>query len=101
MVSEFGATLGCKGCLVIGQPYTEECWAKITTCMENDPAHAILLEDHLIRRTEFANTEPKLLLQVREERNVHTEMRMGRHKNLHTPEELRAARVELMWICDQ
>ena len=25
MVSEFGATLGCKGCLVIGQTRTEEC----------------------------------------------------------------------------
>ena len=25
MVSEFGATLGCNGCLVIGQPHTEEC----------------------------------------------------------------------------
>ena len=23
MVSEFGATLGCKGCEVIGQPHTE------------------------------------------------------------------------------
>ena len=31
MVSEFGATLGCKGCLVIGQPHTEECGARITT----------------------------------------------------------------------
>ena len=25
MVSEFGATLGCTGCVVIGQPHTEEC----------------------------------------------------------------------------
>ena len=25
MASEFGATLGCKGCLVIGQLHTEEC----------------------------------------------------------------------------
>ena len=25
MVSELGATLGCKGCLVIGQPHSEEC----------------------------------------------------------------------------
>ena len=30
-VSEFGATLGCKGCSVIGQPQTEECRARITT----------------------------------------------------------------------
>ena len=27
MVSEFGATLGCRGCLMIGQPHTEECRA--------------------------------------------------------------------------
>ena len=31
MVSEFGAALGCKGCLVIGQPHTEECRARITS----------------------------------------------------------------------
>ena len=30
MVSEFGGTLGCKGCLMIGQPRTEECRARIT-----------------------------------------------------------------------
>ena len=58
-VSEFGATSGCKGCLVIGQPHTEECRARITTCMENDPAHAKRLEDTLIRRYEFANPEPE------------------------------------------
>ena len=52
MVPEFGATLGCKGCLVIGQ-------ARITTCMENDPAHAKRFEDNLIRRNDFANPEPE------------------------------------------
>ena len=57
MVSEFGATLGCKGCLVIGQPHTEECRARIITRMENDPAHAKRLEDNLLRRAEFANPE--------------------------------------------
>ena len=35
MLSEFGATLGCRGCLVIGQPHTEECRARITARMEN------------------------------------------------------------------
>ena len=55
MVSE----LGTNGCLVIGQPHTEECRARITTCMENDPAHAKRLEDNLIRRNEFANPEPE------------------------------------------
>ena len=38
MVSEFGATSGCKGYLEIGQPHTEECRAKITAKMERDPA---------------------------------------------------------------
>ena len=59
MVSEFGATLGCKGCLVIGQPHTEECRARITKYMENGLAHAKRLEDNLIRRNEFANPEPE------------------------------------------
>ena len=62
MVSEFGATLGCKGCLVIGQPHTEECRARITACVENDPAQAKRLEDNLTRRTEFANPEPEVLV---------------------------------------
>ncbi len=29
MVGEFGATLGCRGCLEIGVPHTEECRARI------------------------------------------------------------------------
>ena len=56
MVSGFGATLGCKGGLVIGQT---QCQARITTCVENDPAHANRLEDNLIRRNRFANQEPE------------------------------------------
>ena len=60
MEYEFGATLGCKGCLVIGQPRTEECRARITTRMENDLEHAKRLEDDLTRRTEFANPEPEV-----------------------------------------
>ena len=59
MVSKFGATLVCRGCLVIGHPHTEECRARITTCMENDPAHAKSLEDSLLRGNEFANPEPE------------------------------------------
>ena len=59
MLSEFGATLGCKGCLVIGQPHTEECRARIASCTKNDPAHAKRLEDRWIRRNEFANLEPE------------------------------------------
>ena len=59
MVSEFGATLGCKGCLMIGQPHTEECRARISTCMENDPAHAKRHDDNPTRRNEFANLEPE------------------------------------------
>ena len=45
MVSEFGVTLGCKGCLVIGQPHTEECRARVAARMENDPVHAKRLEE--------------------------------------------------------
>ena len=55
--SEFGATLGCRGCLVIKQPHTEEGRAKITAQMENDPVHAKRLEDNLNRRNDFANLE--------------------------------------------
>ena len=57
--TEFGATLGCKGCLVIGKCHTEECRARITVRMENDLAHAKRLEDKLTRRTEYANLEPE------------------------------------------
>ena len=39
MVTEFGATLRCRGCLEIGQPHTEECRARATTMMEQDPAY--------------------------------------------------------------
>ena len=53
--SESGATLGCRGCLVIGQLHTEECRGKSTARMENDPVHAKRLEDNLNRRDEFAN----------------------------------------------
>ena len=56
MVSEFGATLGCKGCLVIGQPHTEECRGRITTRMEHDSAHGKRPEDNLTRRSEFAKS---------------------------------------------
>ena len=88
--------MGCKGCLVIGQPRTEECRAKITTRMENDPAHAKRLEDNLTRRTAFA-TKTGGCCVIRTDATVH----VGRHKNLQTPEELRAARLEPMWICDR
>ena len=50
MVSEFGATLGWRRCLVIGQLHTEECRARITARMENDLVHAKRLEDNLNRR---------------------------------------------------
>ena len=60
MVSEFGATLGCKGCLLLGQPHTEESRARITARMESDPALAKRLEDNLARRVAFAKLEWKL-----------------------------------------
>ena len=65
--------------------------------MENDPAHAKRLEDNLTRRAEFANPE---LEAEQMRRNVHFKTRLGRHKNLQTQEELRAAWLELVWICD-
>ena len=57
MVSEFGAALGCKGRLMIGQPHTKKCRARITALMETDPVHARRLEDNLSRRNECANRE--------------------------------------------
>ena len=57
MVSESGATLGCKGCFMIGQPHTEECRTRITARMEGDPVLAKRLEDSLNRRNERANPE--------------------------------------------
>ena len=57
MVSDFGATLGCRSCLAIRQLHTEECRARITERIENDLAHAKRLEDNLNRRNEVANLE--------------------------------------------
>ena len=42
---------------MIGQSHTEECRARITARMENDPAHAKRHEDNQNRRNEFANPE--------------------------------------------
>ena len=60
MVSEFGATSGCKGCVVIGQLHTEECRARIATLTENDLARPQCLEDNLTRPTEFASPKSKV-----------------------------------------
>ena len=84
MVSIFGVTLGCRGCLVIGQPHTEECRARITARMENDLVHAERLEDNLNRRNEFANPETSVA--------VPSEGRTGatkraRQDELETPQE--------------
>ena len=82
MVCEFGATLGCKGWLVIGQH------------------GGVLGQDHhtdgersCTRETSGDRNSPiqsrKLLRQVRAEqtrRNVLVKTRSGRHKNLQTPE---------------
>ena len=40
MVDEFGATLGCRGCLEIGVPHTEECRVRLTKRLESAPEHA-------------------------------------------------------------
>ena len=47
----------CKGCLMIRQPNTTVCRARIATRMENDPAHAKRLEEKPTKRVEFANPE--------------------------------------------
>ena len=86
MVSEFAATLGCKDYLEIGQPHSEECRARITTCMENDLVHANRLGDNLISRNEFANLErlPRQMQAEQMRRNFHAETRLSRQKNLRT-----------------
>ena len=84
MVSEFGATLGCRGCLVIGQPYTEECRARITARMETDLANAKRLEDNLNRRNEFAN--PETTVAVPSECRTDATKR-ARQDELETPQE--------------
>ena len=105
MVSEFGATLGCRGRLVIGQPHTEECRARITARMENDPVHAKRLEDNLNRRNEFAKPETTVAVPsegrtdaTKRARQVKTNWK--RHKNPRTLEELQAVQLELMWTCE-
>ena len=77
MVSEFGATLGCKGCLVIGQPHTEECRDRITARIENDLVHAKRLEDNLNRRNEFANPETAVAVPIEGTTDVTKSARQG------------------------
>ena len=77
MVCEFGATLGCKGCLVIGQPHTAECRARITARMENDPVHAKRLEENLNRRNEFANPETTVAVPIEGATHVTKRARQG------------------------
>ena len=84
MVTEFGATLGCRGCLVIGQPHTEECRARIAAPMENDPVHAKRLEDNLNRRNEFVN--PETTVAVPSEGRTGATKR-ARQDELETPQE--------------
>ena len=57
IVSEIGATLGCKGCLLVGQPHTKDCRARIIARMENHLALAKRLEDNLAQRAASANPE--------------------------------------------
>ena len=56
MVSEFGATLSCKGCHEIGQPHTQECRARITAKMEQHLAHAQRLEQNATKRLEVVRS---------------------------------------------
>ena len=91
-----------QGCLVIGQPHTEECRARTTTAGERS-----CTREASRRQLDQANGVRqlggwRLLRQVRAEqtrRNVKT--RLGRLKYPQTQEELRAARLQLTWMCDR
>ena len=98
MVSEFGATLGCKGCMMIGEPHTEECRARITARMESDPAHAKRLEDNLARRVKFDVPETKVAMPGAGSSDA-TKPELGRRHNPQTPKELRVVQTETMWRC--
>ena len=103
MVYEFGATLGCRDCLVIGQPHTEECQARITARMKNDPAHAKRLEENLNRRTNSPIRKRRLLCPVRAEqmrRNVRVKTIWNHQKNPQTLEVLQAVQLKLMRACE-
>ena len=83
-VPESRATVGCKGCFVIGQSHAEDCRARITVRMENDPLHAKRLEDNLNKRNEIR--------QSGDDRSVPSEGRTdatkrARQGELETPEE--------------
>ena len=84
MVSEFGATLGCRGCLVIGQPQTQECGARIPARVENDLLHAKRLEDNLNRRNEFANLETTIVVPSEGRKDA---SKRARQDDLETPQE--------------
>ena len=84
MVSEFGATLDCKGCSMIGQPHTEECRARITARMESDPLHAKRLEDNLNSRNELANPETTITTSSESKTDTAKRARQG---NVEAPQE--------------
>ena len=69
---------------MIGQPHTEECRARITAWMENDPVHAKRLEDNLNRRNEFA--KPETTVAVPSEGRTDATKR-ARQDELETPQE--------------
>ena len=59
-VSEFRETLGCKACLLVGQPHTEDCRARITARVESDLELAKRLQDNLTRRVAFSKPESEV-----------------------------------------
>ena len=84
MVSEFGATLDCKGCSMIGQPHTGECRARITARMESDPMRAKRLEDNLNSRNELANPETTITTSSESKTDTAKRARQG---NVEAPQE--------------
>ena len=83
--SESGATLGCRGCLVVGQPHHGGMPSQDHAAqMENDPVHAKRLEDNLNKRNEFANLVTTVAVPS-EGRSGATER--ARQDELETPQE--------------
>ena len=105
MVPEFGATWGCKGCQEIAQPHTEECRARITAMMEQDPANAKRLEENTTKSLELVRQNPGRRGAGR--RSDHraqartARRRCGSARVRTSQVDLRAARLGTTWKCDR
>ena len=103
MVSEFGATLGCKGCLEIRQPHTQECRARITAKMEQYPAHAKRLEQNATKRLEVVRSRSTCCWKKQQQTcpSAHGKTPLWRHKRQTSLVCCGAARLEKMSRCNR